>query len=69
MDTKKRNSRQYVWQSENRDRINLIFTKGIKEKVSEAAEKENLSMSQFVEKAVLEKIERMDNQIKKDSQT
>ena len=57
-DTKKRNKRQQDWQNQNRDRINMIFSKGFKERVQTAAAVVGLSVSQYVEQAVIEKIER-----------
>ncbi len=60
-DKKKKNKRDQKWKDENRDRINLLFTKGLKEKIQAAADKVGLSKSQYVEKAILEKIERDQN--------
>lgn len=60
-DKKKKNKRDQKWKDENRDRINLLFTKGLKEKIQAAADKVGLSKSQYVEKAILEKIERDKN--------
>lgn len=57
-DVEKRNKRQYKWQTKKRDRINMIFAKGTREKVQEAAKNTGLSMSQWVERAICEKIER-----------
>jgi len=58
VDTQKRNKRQQTWTNENRDRINLIFTKGIKEKVQEAADRSGISKSQWIENAITEKLKR-----------
>ena len=56
-DKKKRNKRQQDWQRQSRDRINMIFSKGFKERVQAAAAAVGLSVSQYVELAVDEKIE------------
>lgn len=57
-DTVKRNKRQQKWRDENRDRINLLFSKGIKERVQEASDQVGMSKAQWVEAAILEKLER-----------
>lgn len=58
VDTKKRNKRQQDWINNNKDRINIAFTKGIKEKVEQAAKAENISKSKWIENAIVEKLER-----------
>ena len=58
IDTEKRNQRQYKWQKENRDRINLIFSKGIKEEIATAAAAAGVSRSAWVESAIVEKLHR-----------
>lgn len=58
VDTVKRNKRNQKWTNENRDRINLIFSKGLKEKIELAANADGLSRSQWVEKAIIEKLEK-----------
>lgn len=58
LDLKKRNATIQRWQNENRDRINMIFTKGFKERVQAAAAAVGLSVSQYVEQAVNERIQR-----------
>ena len=58
LDTVKRNKRQQQWIDGNRDRINLVFSKGTKEKVQEAADLAGLSKSQWIEEAIREKLER-----------
>lgn len=55
---KKRNSRQQRWIDQNRDRINLLFSRGTKDKVQKAADCAGLSKSQWIEKAIIEKLER-----------
>ena len=60
-DTVKRNKRQQDWINANRDRINLTFAKGFKDRVQTAATAVGLSVSQYVERAV-------DNQIIRDSE-
>lgn len=59
MDTKVRNSRQYRWQTENRERINMLFPKGTRKELQEAADVLGVSMSEFVRQAIREKIDRM----------
>ena len=59
MDTKVRNSRQYRWQTENRERINLLFPKGTRQELQEAADVMGVSLSEFVCQAIREKIDRM----------
>lgn len=59
MDTMKRNSRQYRWIVENKERINLLFPKGTKEELQKAADTLGVSLSEFVRQAIREKIDRM----------
>ena len=59
MDTTKRNSRQYRWQAKNRERINMLFPKGTRKELQEAADVLGVSMSEFVRQAIREKIDRM----------
>lgn len=58
VDKKKRNKRQYEWASEKRDRINLLFSKGLKDKIQESATQAGMSKSQWVEQAIWEKMDR-----------
>lgn len=58
IDTVKRNRTIQKWKDENRDRINLLFSKGIKEKVQEAADRSGISKSQWIENAIIEKLKR-----------
>ena len=60
-DKLKRNKRQQKWLTEKKDRVNMAFTKGIKEKLQEAADAAGLSKTQYAEIAILEKIERDKN--------
>lgn len=55
---KNRNAKMVIWKRENRDRINLLFTKGIKEEVEDAASAAGVSKSKWVEEAIKEKLER-----------
>ena len=57
-DKQKRNRRQQKWTDENRDRINLLFTRGIKSRVQEAADRAGVSKSIWIEAAINEKLER-----------
>lgn len=60
-DKVKRNKRQYEWKLKNTDRISMAFTKGLKEKLQAAADAAGLSKTQYAELAILEKIERDQN--------
>ncbi len=60
-DKVKRNKRQYEWKLKNTDRISMAFTKGLKEKLQAAADAAGLSKTQYTELAILEKIERDQN--------
>lgn len=57
-DKQKRNRRQQKWTDENRDRINLLFTRGIKNRVQAAADRAGVSKSVWIEAAINEKLER-----------
>ena len=57
VDTKKRNDRQYKWQTENADRINALLPKGMKAEINEAAAAQDVSASEFIRQAIREKIE------------
>ncbi len=56
VDIEKRNKRQNQWIKENKERINMMFPKGFKEKITEVAG--DRSISQYVIEAVNEKIAR-----------
>lgn len=58
VDTKKRNTRQQTWINENKERINLIFEKGTKERLKEAAAAANVTISEYVRQAIEEKLEK-----------
>lgn len=60
MDTKVRNSRQYRWQMENRERINLLFPKGTRGDLEAVCAKLGVSKSEFVRQAIREKIDRLE---------
>lgn len=55
-DNTKRNKRQYTWQKENTERINVLFTKGTREQID--AVRGNRSISEFIREAVSEKLEK-----------
>ncbi len=59
-DKQKRNRRQQEWKNENRDRINLLFTRGVKNRVQAAADRAGVSKSVWIEAAINEKLERDD---------
>lgn len=58
VDTKKRNTRQQTWINENKERINLLFEKGTKERLKEAAAAANVTISEYVRQAIEEKLEK-----------
>lgn len=55
VDTVKRNKRQYDWQKENIERINVVFEKGTKEKILATGAE---SVSGFIREAVEEKLKK-----------
>ena len=57
-DRQKKNKRDQKWKDENRDRINLLFRKGTKEQIRAAAAASGLSMAQWVQSAIDEKLAR-----------
>lgn len=57
-DTVKRNKRNQKWVNENRERINLLFRMGSKDRIKEAANATGLSLSQWVQNAIDEQIKR-----------
>lgn len=54
----KRNKRQNTWQKENTDRINFTMPKGRKEQIQERAKAQGISASEWINQAILEKMER-----------
>lgn len=56
VDTKKRNIRQQNWINENKERLNLLFDKGTKERLTKAAAASNVSLSEYVRNAVNTKL-------------
>ena len=58
-DKVKKNKRNQKWKDQNRDRINLLFRLGTKEKIDHAAAAAGLSKSQYVQLAI-------DNQLARD---
>lgn len=56
VDTKKRNIRQQNWINENKERLNLLFEKGTKERLTKAAAASNVSLSEYVRNAVNTKL-------------
>lgn len=55
---KKRNQRQDQWKRDNRERINILFPKGTKDRIKVAADELKISVSEFVLQAINEKINR-----------
>lgn len=56
VDTKKRNTRQQKWINENKERLNLLFDNGTKERLTKAAAASNVSLSEYVRNAVNTKL-------------
>lgn len=52
----KRNKRQYNWQKETKDRINFLMDKGTKDRITLAAEKEGTNASEFIRRAIEERL-------------
>lgn len=52
MDNKKRNSYNAQWQKETKDRINMAFPRGFKDRLQAAADEVGESMTQYVVNAV-----------------
>lgn len=52
----KRNQRQESWKKENRERINMLFPKGTKDRIKTAIYGSGLSVSEFVLQAINEKL-------------
>ena len=56
IDTEKRNKRQYAWQAENKERINVLFEKGTKDRINIACGLTGQKPSEFIREAVEEKL-------------
>ena len=56
VDAEKRNKRQYAWQTENRERINILFDKGTKARIEATGAK----VSEFIREAVEEKLQKIE---------
>ena len=61
-DTTKRNKRQYQWQKENTERLNLLFVKGTKEKIQRAAQNRGISISEYVSLSIERQIQEDEKQ-------
>lgn len=61
MSEKKFNKQEYdnKYIKEKKDRLNFIMEKGTKDRIIQAAERLNISASEFVRQAIEEKISRM----------
>ena len=57
-DKVKKNKRDQKWKDEHRDRINLLFRMGTKDRIKAAANATGLSLSLWVQDAIDEKIKR-----------
>ena len=54
--TKARNQRQYAWQKENKDRINVLLDKGLNSEIKEIAKTHGKSASEWINEAIKEKM-------------
>ena len=54
--TKMRNQRQYNWQKENKDRINVLLDKGLNAEVKTIAGTAGKSASEWINEAIKEKM-------------
>lgn len=54
----KRNQRQNAWQKENKDRINFLMEKGTKDRIKAAADQAGIKPSEFIRKAIEEKLQK-----------
>ena len=61
IDTEKRNKRQYAWQTDNRERINVLFDKGTKDRITMACSSTGQKVSEFIREAVEEKLYKYEN--------
>jgi len=52
----KRNTRQYNWQKENKERINILFDRGTKDRIKLGADKLGQTSSEFIREAIEEKL-------------
>lgn len=59
VDVRKRNDRQNKWIKENADRINFMMPKGTKERIKDAADMVGLSMSEWINRAIEEKLQQI----------
>lgn len=51
-DVKEKNKKHHQWQKENRERINILLPKGTKERLTMAAEKHNIGLSEYMRRAL-----------------
>lgn len=58
VDVKKRNARQYAWQKENKDRINLIVPKGVKVELQIMANEEKTTVMEIINRAIARELGR-----------
>ena len=56
VDIEKRNKRQYEWQKEQKERINILFDKGTKDRIKLGADKLGQTSSEFIREAIEEKL-------------
>lgn len=60
IDIEKRNKRQYEWQKKSKERINILFDPGTKERIKAAADKLHINTSDFIRQAINEKIDKIE---------
>ena len=51
-DVKEKNKKHHQWQMENRERINILLPKGTKERLTKAADKHNIGLSEYMRRAL-----------------
>ncbi len=62
-DKQKRNARLNRWKAENKDRINILFEKGTKERIANASKIVGESTSEFVRKAVEQRLSEVEKEL------
>lgn len=58
VDKQKRNARQYSWQVENRDKINLLVPKGVKADLQRRANEEHITVTELINRAIRRELDR-----------
>lgn len=58
IDIQKRNRRQQKWMKDAKDRINFLMPKGRKAEILEAATNKGISASEWLNEAIVEKLDK-----------